>query len=385
MPKSVALCRPSIDHTPNRSSRYDFIDSLRGMAAISVLYLHSADLLMRGGYATNRFEISIMSAMVRFVDVGKVGVIVFFAISGFVIPGALLKSGYSSTRFIINRICRLYPAYWLSILLALYVFYYLAGHHASLLMVAINFTMLQQFFGQDNIMDVYWTLQIELTFYAFCLLAFKLGYLSDSTKLLWISLSFLGIGLALSAFRFATHLKLPVAMPLGLSVMFWGAILRSYRTEGSKHAGQLSHWIFAAYVMVIPVISILAYNFDAGFDETWYRYTASYLSAIAIFYALTGTLKISGRLLSWLGRISYSVYLFHPLFVNLTIAYIVPFYPHPPFVHLYIALILCFTLIFCTFTYAYVEAPFITLSRVLGEYLDSNSRWGLRSLDPDLK
>ena len=109
----------------NNSYRYSFINSLRGLASILVLYLHSAELLLQAGQVTNRFEIVLMTAMTKVVDVGKVGVIVFFAISGFVIPSALLKMRYSVAEFAINRFAQLYPAYWLSIALALYVLYYL--------------------------------------------------------------------------------------------------------------------------------------------------------------------------------------------------------------------------------------------------------------------
>jgi peptidoglycan/LPS O-acetylase OafA/YrhL len=356
-----------------RSVRYDFIDSLRGLASLSVLYLHSANLLLQGNIVTNGFELFVMTIMTKFIDIGKVGVVVFFAISGFVIPSALLTKNYTVIEFGINRFFRLYPAYWLSIVLAVYVLYYLGGQHLSRNVIAINLTMLQQFFNQPNIMELYWTLQVELIFYVICIIAFKVGYLGNNRNLFSLSFVLLGLALLLALARFMTHIKAPVALPLGLSIMFWGSLLRSSQIEGHKGAGALSRWMLGIYLILIPAISLLAYNFDAGFEETWYRYTASYFSAIAVFYVFTGQFRIMGRLWSWLGRISYSIYLFHPIFIALTITYLVPLYPHSPVAHLYIALIVGMTLIFCHFTYVYVEAPFMAIGRVLNQYVRSKT------------
>ena len=72
-----------------------------------------------------------------------------------------------------------------------------------------------------------------------------------------------------------------------------------------------------------------------------------------------------GRVWSWLGRISYSIYLFHPIFIVITLAYLLPLYPHSPVAHAYIAVIMGLTVVFCHFTYSYVEALPITAGRFL--------------------
>ena len=43
--------------------------------------------------------------------------------------------------------------------------------------VVANVTMLQQFFGIENVLGIYWTLQIELIFYALCVGLFIIGLL----------------------------------------------------------------------------------------------------------------------------------------------------------------------------------------------------------------
>jgi peptidoglycan/LPS O-acetylase OafA/YrhL len=69
--------------------------------------------------------------------------------------------------------------------------------------------------------------------------------------------------------------------------------------------------IFVFVVALFP-ISFLAYNRDYGFDERWYRYVISYILGILIFYLFKKTVpKI--RPLVFLGKISYSLYLLHPV------------------------------------------------------------------------
>ena len=100
--------------------------------------------------------------------------------------------------------------------------------------------MLQQIFGQPNIMDLYWTLQIELVFYVLCVVAFRIGFLQNNRKRFAISFVFLGLALLMASIKFATSMKLPIAFPLALSIMFWGSILRAFRISKDKEARLLS-------------------------------------------------------------------------------------------------------------------------------------------------
>jgi peptidoglycan/LPS O-acetylase OafA/YrhL len=351
--------------------RYDFIDALRGMAALAVLYLHMADILLRYGHVSNFLEIIIFKTTTQFFDLGKIGVIVFFAISGFVIPLSLRKRENTVSKFLISRFFRLYPAYWLSIGLALYFLFYLQAIPIPVRTAVINVTMLQQFFGVPNVIDAYWTLQIELVFYITCLVLFLYGILNQPNKIFVVSTSFLSIAVIFAILRFATHLKMPVALPLGLSVMFWGSLMQTWRMELNDEAKRYANLLAIILVLLVPPISLLAYNFDAGFDESWYRYTTSYYAALGLFYLLTGRLRLSVSFLSWLGTISYSIYLFHPIFIVITMNYFYNRYPSFPMSHLYIAIAAIMTIAFSSLVYVCVEAPCIRLGRQLNSYRTS--------------
>ena len=87
--------------------RLDHIHGLRGLAAVAVVIEHAA-LIARASGA------SLFSGVLHAIDLGRFGVVLFFLISGLVIPFSF--SGETPLRtFAIRRAFRLYPVYWLSI------------------------------------------------------------------------------------------------------------------------------------------------------------------------------------------------------------------------------------------------------------------------------
>jgi peptidoglycan/LPS O-acetylase OafA/YrhL len=244
-----------------------------------------------------------------YLDFGKIGVAVFFLISGFVIPASLAKADPHLLRhFAISRCFRLYPAYWLSILLALGTMSWTVPQ------LLCNLTMLQGFLGVPDLLGIYWTLQIELAFYATCALMARRGWLGRHRALFHAGAFFLAAAFVLAALRWWTQVKLPVALPLGLAVMFVGALAQGWiRKTFSADEIRRTRWLFLALVPALMAISLLAYNRDYGYGETWYRYFLSYSAALGLFGLCVGRHWLGGRALLFLGEISYSVYLLHPI------------------------------------------------------------------------
>ena len=175
-------------------------------------------------------------ALTEVIDIGKFGVIVFFAISGYVIPSSLMKrTDHAVPRFVIARFFRLYPAYWLSLPAGLAIFLVVAHQHVDAPLVVANVTMLQQFFGIENILGIYWTLQIELIFYALCVGLFVIGLLQKTKFIFSTAVIFLAFATVLAAARFYSGVKLPVVVPLSLAIMFWGMIRRQ-ADDGERDA-----------------------------------------------------------------------------------------------------------------------------------------------------
>ena len=350
----------------NNNSRLDYLDALRGIAALMVAYLHYSRYFLQEKIVTAGWEYNIFSFFNNYIDLGKVGVIVFFTISGIVIPFSLSRGGRNAIkRFVVSRLTRLYPIYWLSIPAGVFAYWYLDDKVINLNTVFINFTMLQQFFLVENVMGLYWTLQIELVFYGLCVVLFYFKWLDVPKKLFWIALSFIILAVISSWFRYQLQLKIPVALFLALTFMFFGAIWRDYLINNNKQSKQYALCIYLVLIVAMPVISFLAYNQDLGFGETWYRYLLSYYTAMAILIIFTLFIRIRGKLFVWLGRISYSVYLFHGVvfvvFMH-TIGNEFIINSNIP-IHFYIITAMLLTLLLANTTYNFIEKPMINIGR----------------------
>ena len=132
---------------PPPSERLRYIDALRAIAALLVVWLHAASTFSNASPETARAAAG-SSAIPGCIDVGHIGVVVFFLISGFVIPFSILPDRAAPVgSFVIKRILRIYPAYWLSVPLAALVVFWIWGTPFATRELLINLTLLQDVFG----------------------------------------------------------------------------------------------------------------------------------------------------------------------------------------------------------------------------------------------
>jgi peptidoglycan/LPS O-acetylase OafA/YrhL len=339
--------------------RLQWIDSLRGIAAIMVAILHLW-LLMRGNIAKSNESVSrIVSFFISdFFDLGKIGVVVFFLISGYVIPYSLYKA--SSKDFLISRFFRLYPAYWVAI-----ICFCLIMGIADIKNTLINITMLQKFVGAEDLVGVFWTLQIELVFYFVCLVLHWLKLLNNDKFLVKLFYSLLSLTLIMAWFRYKLELKLPVALILGLAVMFLGMLWRKNSLEKSIYVtGKIFRLLIITLVVALVPITLLAYSKNYGNNETWYKYFVSYLMALLLFTAFS-YYKFSGKFLVYLGTISYSMYLLHPIFgMELPFKIFTPAY-YETHKLLFVVFFWTFSLIASSLCYYLIEKPSISIGKKL--------------------
>ncbi|UQI48471.1 acyltransferase [Streptomyces sp. HU2014] len=137
------------------------LDGLRILAALMVVMFHYVSL--RGGWGQDTSDI--FPELKPLAQYGWLGVEVFFLISGFVI--CMSTWGRSLGDFVMSRVSRVYPAYWVAIgLTTLIVSLWPQVRQVhSYDDVLTNLTMLQTGFGVWDVDGVYWTLFVELKFY----------------------------------------------------------------------------------------------------------------------------------------------------------------------------------------------------------------------------
>ncbi|WP_187415035.1 acyltransferase family protein [Nonomuraea sp. PA05] len=154
----------------SRPERLYEIDGLRLLAALCVVLYHYVFSGWAGGKTTVTFVAE--SGVAKY---GYLGVDLFFLISGFVV----LMSAWGRTphQFVVSRVVRLYPAYWVGIAITAVVTVTLGQglFHVSLPQVLANLTMFQAVPDIENVDVVYWTLWTEMRFYLLMLVATWIG------------------------------------------------------------------------------------------------------------------------------------------------------------------------------------------------------------------
>ncbi|WP_030154919.1 acyltransferase family protein [Streptomyces sp. NRRL S-244] len=140
------------------AGRLRALDGLRLLAALMVAGYHYGG---RGGQIADAWGASprqLFPAAAPWLAYGCLGVQIFFVISGFVI--CLSAQGRSVRAFAASRAARLYPAYWVALVLVA-----VAARAVPPSDFLVNLTMLQQPLGAERVLGVCWTLWAELRFY----------------------------------------------------------------------------------------------------------------------------------------------------------------------------------------------------------------------------
>jgi peptidoglycan/LPS O-acetylase OafA/YrhL len=146
-----------------KNTRVNEIDLLRFLAVMAVVIHHYAFR----GYAADDMSVMPYPLLAPIAQYGYLGVHLFFTISGFVI---LMTAGSGDLRkFIVSRIARLYPAFWVCCTITFIATLIIGGthYHATVTQYLANMTMLSGFIGVESIEGAYWSLFIEMQFYAF--------------------------------------------------------------------------------------------------------------------------------------------------------------------------------------------------------------------------
>ncbi len=296
------------------ATRLRHIDAIRAVAVMLVLIHHFiTPAWLAPGEKSPLLDG--LTAMTQVIDFGRLGVNLFFVVSGYVIGHSLL--GYPRhhlRQFAISRLCRLFPAYWLS--LAFIVVFRPPSLDAG--EIAVNAAMIQKFVGVKDAIGVYWTLAVELAFYVLCAVLFVAGVLARTRRLIWVFVLLAGYATAAAVLRYATGIALPFAWPVFLSLMVGGLILRRWNEEARPRDARF--WgAVALYLAAMLVTSYAIYHDPAPYQKSWIKDYLAVALAAAGFLVLHYRIKIRWRAFSFVGVVSYSLYLFRTPVIALVI------------------------------------------------------------------
>lgn len=348
--------------TSREDRRLRYIDSLRAIAAILVLWVHVSEKFKDVASVGSGW----VHELTRPINAGRLGVVLFFAISGFVIPFSIkLAHRYPVREFLVTRFFRLYPAYWLSIPLGVVTTYWIWKIPMPASAILVNFTMLEYLFDVPPAIGLYWTLAFEFVFYVCCALLVLTGNITRYRRIGALALGLVLLHIAIVPLSHGSLYSFSF-WPLNLGVMFWGTL---YRAEmlglATGMFERVCLWGTAfAIVVVYPL-------FFAHYVGIAYMHTIPYSIAILLFIAGTRVVRLEFPPLPWLGLISYSIYLFHPVVFNTLLRIIRSTPPDAWLTHwhlgAYVVAVLLLTILFAALIYYAVERPSIRLGRRLAK------------------
>jgi peptidoglycan/LPS O-acetylase OafA/YrhL len=289
------------------TKRYEFLDGMRGVAAIMVLIRHTPDL----------WHFSLFHSYLA-VDL-------FFMLSGFVIAGSyeqrLSTRSLAPKQFLIIRLIRLYPIFLLSVILCALVgigeiFLGMASYSSADLIGVLLLTSLflpSRTAGENGLFSVngpYWSLFYELLTNIIYVTVRK--YLSDRLLIIWVI--FFGF-LVTSACLMHGDLDVGVNWKLssaaaGFSRAMFGfglglLLFRKIEVIKIYVSIQLPLFSFVAVILILATPSIGRFNAIIDLISVFFIFP------LCIILSLGPSPKIYAQMLLALGSVSYPIYVFH--------------------------------------------------------------------------
>lgn len=291
------------------SNRLEFIESMRLLAACLVFFQHLIE---------NFRDYAVFDSLAR-LGPGLVGVVIFFVVSGYVVPMSVRRD-FDPSSFMIRRVFRVFP-------LLLFVFALIAIGGASGILArwefmtsapltqwAANLLLVQDFVGAKPFLGVTWTLAIEFIWYSLFALALW-RFKEHAGRVLNIAMPLAMLALA------AVSVAFELRIPLGRPAMVYACVLgyQAYLFDTGKISARTLAFTIATFFAVTWTTNFIAFGMFQHahislFQALW-PWTVGPLVffAIILIKPIREARLLNSGLLPAFGAASYSIYMFHTI------------------------------------------------------------------------
>ena len=373
---------------PHQPVYFPNLNGVRFIAAFSVLIHHTEQIKYLMGLENNYGNFFIK-------NLGKLGVGLFFVLSGFLITYLLLsekqRRGDISTKdFYIRRILRIWPLYFIIVILGFFVFpnipifneplrdqYYFDADFFKRLPFFLLFlpNLGFVFYRSPYLCAQTWSVGVEEQFYAIWPWIIKSkNPIKTFFKLLLIFLSILGIAW-LYVFKISDlSLETKTKIQDGLELFF-----SQFRILTMVIGGGGAYLIFEKKEKILKIlfrkdVQIIVYLVLILMLSTGFHVPGLNMEFYGIFFCFfilnvsqnpNSLIYLEQKIIHYLGKISYGVYIYHPAVIVLCVNSIHYFFgkelPSLAFNVLLYSSAVLITILVCELSFRFVETPLLKL------------------------
>jgi peptidoglycan/LPS O-acetylase OafA/YrhL len=359
------------------------VDHLRALAAVLIVFYHGF-LLLRSKIAFNTsFNesqwIRTKNPLLAFITEGHTAVALFMVLSGFIFMYGAYKRPFSASKFLLNRVLRIYPLFIFTIIVGVVVYpgnFSISGLAQSLLLLA----NLPGALDLHQFTNVSWTISVEFQFYL--LFPFLLLFMERRG----VRFAFQLIALALI---FRIIVVVAGGRPDTISYSYINGRIDQFLLGMVAAVALRDRWIAQRLCRIIAVPSIvlvllvmLSFHLLGGYPlmadwkvlwptiegGMWAIVVASYVGAS---FKLPTTIS---RVICSIGEKSFSIYLLHLVVISTVVDRYIFIRVGSPTQSAIVStalIVLPATLALSYLTYHTIEAPFLSIRR---KYISDSSK-----------
>lgn len=309
---------------PRRALDYQSLDAWRGIACLAVVFFHCVvEMRLRG---------TVPPGGLGGAQYGRLGVQIFFVISGFCIAVAAHSAWRKKSwgKFVWARITRIYPPLWGALALVLLLKFVGSRMGGSMvqnetagegpLFYLANLSLLNYVFHQELMLRVAWSLCCEITFYAIVFVAMVATARAPSVQWMLNALHALSLGIMVWLLALLV-VRIPgPAFPLnlwpqfGVGVLVFDSLLA--RAQNEEKRQRFLRPIGLAFA-TLSCAFLVGYRLssDPGVRVYFDPFAVSFGFAAIMWLAYRFEDSINRwnfvKLLRSIGTFSYSIYLVH--------------------------------------------------------------------------
>ena len=345
------------------------LNGIRAIAAIAVVVSHitlSLEIFGLSPYIIGQLP----NGKPMTLDLAGYGVSMFFALSGFLITYLLWaekdKGSINIRKFYLRRILRIWPLYYSYMLLCLVVYFVFSiefNYNSLYYYVFYSANLPFVFGGVLPFLTHFWSLGVEEQFYIFwpwintfkkkniIYFIYSLIVILLSTK---IALHIFVPGTLLESFIHVTRFH---CMLFGaLAAIYYKNKMPIFITVFTNKYIQLLAW------GIMLLISFNQFHFISFLDNE----IVSIITVVIIIGQVTkkGLISLENKVFDFLGKISYGIYVVHPLLIFLfsKVLYHITDHSYLNYIIVYVS-ILFSTIVISYLSFVYLETPFLKLKK----------------------